>query len=442
MKKFIYVSIASLFLLFGCKVEDLLNPAVIVTKPATDISGTSVVLNGNLISLATTGAGTPNAERGFIYTNLKASPTLSDNKIAVGSGIGTYSYVLTNLTPNTTYYYMAYSLNSNNSPSFGMVETFKTTDLKVPTSAKVEISNLGLTSATFSSTVSDDGGASVTERGFVYATTVNPTTAKTKVAVGAGKGDYSAKIANLVKATTYYVRSYAINSKGVSYGIESSFTTPDNYALTTTFTDLASAPSPLLVGAKLTGAGIYAVKEYGVLYGISQNLTTVNSTNVNTNAPGTGFHAANEGGYLTPSLNNGKITSPVKTDGTFGVIVHNLFGAKVYFARAYVVLESNEVIYGNIVTIPARNYVRDPARFDVANVYYKAAYTLFDELTDEVISPNIAGTYDIYYTSNEDPKPYSKTLTKTQLTSFLFYKFKNKANCQRWCDLKNGVIKP
>jgi hypothetical protein len=94
------------------------------------------------------------------------------------------------------------------------------------------------------------------------------------------------------------------------------------------------------------------------------------------------------------------------------------------------------------VTIPARNYVRDPARFDVANVYYKAAYTLFDELTDEVISPNIAGTYDIYYTSNEDPKPYSKTLTKTQLTSFLFYKFKNKANCQRWCDLKNGVIKP
>ena len=442
MKKYLVLFFASITLLASCKIEDLLNPAVIVTQPAMDITGTTAVLHGDLVSLSTTGTGTANAERGFIYTNLSMTPTLQDNKIAVGSGLGKYSYLLQNLKPNTTYYFMAYSLNSSNSPSFGMVQSFKTTDLKVPTATKVDVSKLGLTSATFTSSISDDGGAAITERGFVYATTANPTTAKTKVTSGSGKGDFTATVTNLVKATTYYIRSYAINSKGISYGIESSFTTPNNYALTTTFTDVASKPSPLLVGAKLTGAGTSPVKEYGVLYGLSQNLTAANSTNVNTNAPGTGFHAANEGGFLTPSLNNAKITSPVKTDGSFDVIIRNLLGAKVYYARAYVVLESNEVIYGNIVTIPARTYVRDPAAFDVANVYYKSAYTLFDMLTDEVITPNISGTFDIWYSSNEDPKPYSRTFTKAQMTSFLFYKFKNKENCQRWCDLKTGVIKP
>jgi hypothetical protein len=441
MKKYLVLFFASITLLASCKIEDLLNPAVIITKPATDVTGNSATLNGDLVSLSTTGTGTANAERGFIYSNLSMTPTLQDNKIAVGSGLGIYSYKIANLKPNTTYYYMAYSLNSSNSPSFGMVQTFKTTDLKVPTATKVDVSKLGLTSATFTSSISDDGGAAITERGFVYSTTANPTTAKTKATSGSGKGEFTAVVTNLVKATTYYIRSYAINSKGTSYGIESSFTTPTNYALTTTFTDVASMPSPLAVGAKLTGAGASPVKEYGIVYGVSQNITTSNSTNVNSNLPGASYHAANEGGFTTPSLNNAKITSPVKSDGSYNVIIRHLVGAKVYYARAYVVLESNEVIYGNMVTIPARTYARDPALADFANVYYKSAYALFDLLTDEVITPTVSGTYDIWYSSNEDVKPYQKTLTKAQLSSFLFYKFKNKENCQRWCDIKNGVIK-
>lgn len=442
MKKFLYVSLASLFLLFGCKVEDLLNPAVIVTKPATDITGSSAVLHGDLVSLAATGAGTPNAERGFVYTNLRATPTLEDNKIAVGSGLGTYSYVLTNLTPNTTYYYMAYSLNSNNSPSFGMVGTFKTTDLKVPTSAKVDVTNIGLTSATFSSTVSDEGGAVVTERGFVYATTANPTTAKTKVAVGQGPGVFTTTVSNLVKATTYYIRSYAINSKGISYGVESSFTTTNSFSLTTSYTDVSTTASPIIIGAKLTGSGVSPVKEYGVLYGLSQTLTTATATNVNSSLPSAGYYAVNEGGFTTPSLANAKITSVLKSDGTFDVIVHKLLNARVYYARAYVVLQNGEILYGNTVTIPARTYLRDPARADLANLYWKTTYTMFDLLTDEVILPNAAGNYEIWYSSANDPKVYSKTLTKAQAVSFLFYKFKTKANCQRWCDIKNGLIKP
>ncbi|MHA8074069.1 hypothetical protein ACRZ9O_06025 [Aquirufa sp. HETE-40SA] len=101
MKKYLVLFFASITLLASCKIEDLLNPAVIVTQPATDITGTTAVLHGDLVSLSTTGAGTANAERGFIYTNLNMTPTLQDNKIAVGSGLGKYSYLLQNLKTNS-----------------------------------------------------------------------------------------------------------------------------------------------------------------------------------------------------------------------------------------------------------------------------------------------------------------------------------------------------
>lgn len=65
----------------------------------------------------------------------------------------------------------------------------------------------------------------VTERGFCYATTSNPTLANNIITVGAGVGAFSATISSLSSNTTYYVRAYAISSWGTSYGEEKTFTT-------------------------------------------------------------------------------------------------------------------------------------------------------------------------------------------------------------------------
>lgn len=71
------------------------------------------------------------------------------------------------------------------------------------------------------------------------------------------------------------------------------------------------------------------------------------------------------------------------------------------------------------------------------NVFFDKNYTLFDQKTNEPIYPiNKNGTivYQIYYSSNEDPKPYPGEFTPEKLESHLYYKFKNYNNCKNWCD--------
>ncbi|MCW5906931.1 MAG: hypothetical protein KIS94_03660 [Chitinophagales bacterium] len=92
-------------------------------------------------------------------------------------------------------------------------------------SSTTTASSIGCTSATSGGNVSADNGCAVTERGVVYATTTGPTTANSKVSSGTGTGTFSANITGLAVGTTYYVRAYAINSNGTSYGPEISFTT-------------------------------------------------------------------------------------------------------------------------------------------------------------------------------------------------------------------------
>lgn len=67
--------------------------------------------------------------------------------------------------------------------------------------------------------ITSDGGAAVTERGIVYGTGVNPTTANTKVVdASGGTGSFTVTLTGLTPATLYYMRAYAINSGGTSYG--------------------------------------------------------------------------------------------------------------------------------------------------------------------------------------------------------------------------------
>ena len=75
--------------------------------------------------------------------------------------------------------------------------------------------------------VSADGGATVTERGVCWGTSLNPTIDKlsNRLANGSGTGTFSATIAPLLPGVQYHVRAYAINSAGVAYGANVIFTT-------------------------------------------------------------------------------------------------------------------------------------------------------------------------------------------------------------------------
>ena len=84
---------------------------------------------------------------------------------------------------------------------------------------------VGAVKATLAGSITADGGTTVTERGVVWATTINPTTANTKVAIGTGIGVFSQLVTGLPAVTLVHFRAYAINSAGTSYGSDLTFTT-------------------------------------------------------------------------------------------------------------------------------------------------------------------------------------------------------------------------
>jgi len=80
-------------------------------------------------------------------------------------------------------------------------------------------SSVGQTSFYASSSVGSDMGATITSRGFCYSSsTSNPTKSHSVVSSGSGTGNFGATISGLSGNTTYYIRSWATNAAGTSYG--------------------------------------------------------------------------------------------------------------------------------------------------------------------------------------------------------------------------------
>jgi outer membrane protein assembly factor BamB len=86
------------------------------------------------------------------------------------------------------------------------------------------VAGISANSATVSGTVTNDGGSGVTARGICFGTNSNPTI-NSFVAGGIGTGSFSAPLTGLTPNTTYFVRAFATNTDGTSYGNQLSFTT-------------------------------------------------------------------------------------------------------------------------------------------------------------------------------------------------------------------------
>jgi len=112
-----------------------------------------------------------------------------------------------------------------------------------PTVTTAAASSIMATSAVLGGAVTADGNATVTDRGVVYSSTnATPTIGGAGVikdANGSGSGTYSKAISGLTPATTYYVRAYATNLVGTSYGSVASFTT----LVPTTVAPVLTAPA-------------------------------------------------------------------------------------------------------------------------------------------------------------------------------------------------------
>lgn len=85
--------------------------------------------------------------------------------------------------------------------------------------------NITSNEALIMSEVCYEGSFSLLNRGVCYDVSPNPTIINSVVASGNGIGPFSIIISGLIPNTTYYVRSFASNNMGTSYGKQLSFTT-------------------------------------------------------------------------------------------------------------------------------------------------------------------------------------------------------------------------
>ena len=191
----------------------------IVTLPVTNISFTSA----NFEAEVKYDGGVPILERGFCFST-QPNPTIQDNKYLVSGELGVFKLVMTELQPGTLYYVRSFAKNRKGL-QYGNQVSFTTVAYTPPTVITQDVGQVTTQSAQANGQVSDEGNTPVTERGFCFGQNRNPSVNDRKVDLGSGLGGFSYNFSGLSEGTTYYVRAYAINKKGIFYGEEKSFRT-------------------------------------------------------------------------------------------------------------------------------------------------------------------------------------------------------------------------
>ena len=148
----------------------------------------------------------------------------------------------------------------------------------VPVLVTTAISAITGTAATSGGTITSDGGDPVTSRGVVWGTSSGSSTYS--ATSGSGIGAFSTNLTSLSAATTYYVRAFATNSIGTSYGSELSFTTASAPTVTTTAISTITASSANS-GGSVTATGGAAITAQGVCWSTTANPTIANSFTTN-----------------------------------------------------------------------------------------------------------------------------------------------------------------
>lgn len=256
-------------------------PPTVTTGSVSGVSYTFATVAGEVVSAQ----GASVTERGVVYSTSQ-NPTIANSKVVVGNGTGSFSTNLSGLADNTTYYVRAYATNTRGT-SYGAQVSFTTNEITAPSLVTIPESSISYTSFSTGGDISSANGASVTERGVVYAKTQNPTTANSKFVSGSGTGPFIVNLTGLDDGATYYVRAYATNARGTAYGNQITATTIATAAPVVTS---STATNILTTSAKVygtvTGDNGSGITERGFVYATTANPTTANTKRVVSGAVG------------------------------------------------------------------------------------------------------------------------------------------------------------
>jgi hypothetical protein len=175
------------------------------------------------------------------------------------------------------------------------------------------------TTAISGGTLTEEGSSPLLKMGLCWSTSPEPTIADRYTSESLADLSFSSNLTQLTPNTKYYVRAYAINSNGTSYGNQITFTTSQFTFITAEISSLSS--NSAISGGYIKTDNSEQVSAIGVCWGTSQNPTIDCSKTID----------GNENGYFVSSIKE-------------------LMPGTLYYLRAYATFNDGSTVYGNQLT--------------------------------------------------------------------------------------------
>lgn len=273
------------------------------------------------------------------------NPTIADSKTNFGNTkeIGEYtSQINQGIIAGETYYVRAYAVNKVGE-SYSNAIRITIPKITTPTVVTLAAKDITKTSAVINGSIADTGNGEITECGFYYGKTSNPTTKISTSIITS----FSYNLSQLEEGTTYYYKAYAKNAKGESCGEVLSFTTSREASALGVATGNATniAYSSATLNASIWGEFKGSKEIYSCGFYIGTNQYQMQAHNVQT-----------------------------ITDNNFDLTIKGLSPETKYYYYAYVRCYDNTLLKGDIQTFTT---VLNPK---ITYIKYTCSKTVDDEL--------------------------------------------------------------
>ncbi len=262
-----------------------------------------------------------------ICVSTQSNPTVA-NIVFSNSSVGLdVSADLTSLSPGTVYYVRSF-VNYSSGIAYGNQLTLTTLAASAPNLTTVSISAVGSTTANSGGVIISDGGSTITNKGICWSTSANPTISNSFVSSGNGSSSFNSVLSGLVVNTLYYVRAFAVNATGTSYGNQLTFTTTSSPAPipgvpTVGTVAIVKTTSSYVGGGYVSYDGGSAITQQGICWNTSG----------------------------TPTITDNVVADDSTGQGFFSTIVNIPNTCNItYYIRAFAI-NATGIAYGNQVTV-------------------------------------------------------------------------------------------
>jgi uncharacterized protein (TIGR02145 family) len=216
-----------ILVLTSCKKKETnqvqITLATITTIAPTNITASTATIGGNI----TSNGGGSIYQKGICYS-INTNPSKTDSIVYNRDTSNNFTCTLSGLTPNTLYYAKAFAIN-NAGISYGNQQTFTTLKQQgFPVVVTFSVTGITQDSAICGGDVTNDENSKIIARGVCWSKSQMPAISDSHTTNGTDTGSFTSKISGLSLNTAYYVRAYATNGVGTSYGDQVSFITDDS----------------------------------------------------------------------------------------------------------------------------------------------------------------------------------------------------------------------